>query len=73
MIEGFGDDRRERRGDESLGACLVVRGPWGPWRRAPLVERSEHRGSWSCGGPFEAGADLFSSSLSALLITLILC
>ncbi len=42
------DDRERERGEkgvESLGACLVVRGPRGPRRRPPLAERSKPGGA----------------------------
>ena len=63
---GIGGWQRGEKGVESLGACLVVRGPRGPWWRPPLGERFEPGGAGA-----EAGAGLFSSGLSALLIELI--
>jgi len=41
---------REKRGSESLGACLVVRGPWRPQWKPPLAERSEPGGAGAVAG-----------------------
>lgn len=66
-IEEWGDNRKIERREQIL--WVLFGSPRGPQRRAPLVERSEPRGV----GSLEAGTGLFSSGLSAVLMTLIQC